>query len=148
VIEIITQEEVISLEERKKADIAALREILNKYAAMCHAGDLEGWLSLWTDDGIQMYPGAPSRVGKEQIRAGMKPAFDQFILKIAITSEMEAKVSGNLGFARGTYTLSMVPKAGGEETKFDGKYLTILEKQRDGSWKIARDCFNSNVPET
>jgi ketosteroid isomerase-like protein len=78
----------------------------------------------------------------------MKPAFDQFILKIAITSEMEAKVSGNLGFARCTYTLSMVPKAGGETIEYDGKALTILEKQADGSWKIARDCFNSNVPET
>lgn len=139
---------MILLEERNKADIAALKEILNKYAAMCHAGDLDGWISLWADDGIQMYPGAPSRVGKEQIRAEMKPAFDQFILKIAITSEMEAKVSGNLGFARGTYTLSMVPKGGGETSEFDGKYLTIFEKQADGSWKIARDCFNSNKPET
>ena len=140
--------EVISLERGNKADIAALKEILNKYAATCHAGDLDGWISLWTDDGIQMYPGAPSRVGKEQIRAGMKPAFDHFILKIAIAPEMEARVSGNLGFTRGTYTLSMVPKEGGETSVFDGKYLTILEKQTDGSWKIARDCFNSNAPET
>jgi uncharacterized protein (TIGR02246 family) len=139
---------VASLEERNRADIAALKEILNKYGATCNAGDLEGWLSLWADDGIQMYPGAPSRVGKEQIRAGMKPAFDQFILKIVIMPDMEAKVSGNLGFARGTYTLSMIPKAGGETSEFDGKYLTILEKQTDGSWKIFRDCFNSNVPET
>jgi uncharacterized protein (TIGR02246 family) len=144
----IVYREVISLERDNKADIAALKEMLNKYAAMCHAGNLEGWLSLWADDGIQMYPGAPSRVEKEQIRAGMKPAFDQFILKIAINSEMEAKVSGNLGFTRGTYTLSMTPKAGGETSMFDGKYLTIFEKQTDGSWKIARDCFNSNVPET
>ena len=139
---------MILVEERNKADITALKEMLNKYATMCHAGDLDGWLSLWADDGIQMYPGAPSRVGKEQIRAGMKPAFDQFILKIVIMPEIEAKISGNLGFLRGTYTLAMIPKAGGETIDYDGKYLTILEKQNDGSWKIARDCFNSNKPET
>ena len=136
------------MEEHNETDIAALREILNKYAATCNTGDLDGWLSLWSDDGIQMYPGAPSRVGKEEIRAGMKPAFDQFIMKIELTSEMEARASGNLGFARGTYTLSMIPKTGGEMSEFDGKYLTVLEKRSDGSWKIFRDCFNSNKPET
>ena len=136
------------MEEGNKADIAAMKEKLNKYAFMCHAGDLEGWLSLWTDDGIQMYPGAPSRVGKEQIRAGMKPAFDQLIMKIVIMPQIEARVSGNWGFLRGTYTLSMTPKRGGETSEFDGKYLTILRKQTDSSWKIFRDCFNSNKPET
>jgi uncharacterized protein (TIGR02246 family) len=135
------------MEEGNKADIAAIKKKLNEYAAMCHAGDLDGWLSLWADDGIQMYPGAPSRVGKEQIRAGMKPAFDQLIMKIVITPEIEARVFGNWGFARGTYTLSMTPKGGGETSEFDGKYLTILKRQTDGSWKIFRDCFNSNKPE-
>jgi len=42
----------------------------------------------------------------------------------------------------------MTPKAGGKTIKLDGKYLTILERQADGSWKIAIDCFNSNVPPT
>jgi len=34
---------------------------------------------------------------------------------------------------------------GGETTKFDGEYLSILEKQGEGFWKIARDCFNNNA---
>ena len=138
---------MISLEERNKADIAAIKEKMNQYAVTCNAGDFEGWISLWIDDGIQLYPGTPARVGKEQIRAGMKPAFDQLILKIAITIN-EVRVSGDLGFARATYTLSMIPKAKGETIEFDGKALAIFERQADGSWKIARDCFNSNVPET
>jgi uncharacterized protein (TIGR02246 family) len=138
---------VISLEEGNKADIAAIKEILRKVAVAVASGDFEGWISLWTDNGIQMFPGAPARIGKGQIRVGMKPAFDQFILKMVIKNE-ELRVSGDLGFARGTYKESMVPKAGGETWKYDGKYLTILERQTDGSWKVARDCFNSNVPET
>ena len=138
---------MILLEKRNKADTAAIKEKINQYAVTVNAGDFEGWISLWTDDGIQLYPGAPARIGKEQIRAGMKPAFDQFILKMAITNK-ELRVSGDLGFARGTYTESMIPKAGGQAEKYDGKYLTILERQADGSWKVARDCFNSNVPET
>ncbi len=138
---------MISLDRGNKAEIAAIRETMNQYAVTVNAGDLAGWLSLWTEDGIQMYPGLPSRVGKAQIRAGMKPAFDQLILKIAITKH-EARVSGDLGFERGTYILSMIPRKKGETEKFDGKYLTILEKQANGSWKIIRDCFNSNVEVT
>jgi len=53
-----------------------------------------------------------------------------------------------LGLTRCTYTLTMTPKAGGETINAmpDGKALTLLERQSDGSWKIVYDCFNSNVP--
>jgi uncharacterized protein (TIGR02246 family) len=138
---------VVSLERGNKADLAAIKGMLKQFATAINDGDLEGWTSLWADDGIQMFPGAPARIGKKQIREGMKPAFDQFILKMVITNK-ELQICGDLGFARGTYTESLVPKAGGKAEKYDGKYLTILEKQANGSWKVIRDCFNSNVPET
>ena len=34
----------------------------------------------------------------------------------------------------------------GEKMAGAGKFLTIFQKQDDGSWKIARDCFNGNGP--
>jgi len=130
-----------------KTDITAIKEQIKQYAVTCNAGDFDCWISLWTDNGIQMPPDTPARIGKDQIRAAMKPIFDNFILKMAITNK-EAKVSGDLGFLRGTYILSMAPKGGGQTIKVDGKYLTILERQADGSWRITHDCFNSNVPPT
>ncbi|MCH7939879.1 MAG: nuclear transport factor 2 family protein [Candidatus Marinimicrobia bacterium] len=71
---------------------------------------------------------------------------DQFTFNMGITNE-EVRVAGDWAFARGTYTAILTPKAGGETIDIDGKYLTILERQVDGSWKIFRDCFNSNVPQ-
>ncbi|MHC4533430.1 MAG: YybH family protein, partial [Planctomycetota bacterium] len=53
---------------------------------------------------------------------------------------------GDLGYAWGNYTLSLIPKAGGDTAYVDGKYLTVSKRQADGSWKISHDCFNSNVP--
>jgi len=128
-----------------EADIAAINEIWNQYALGVNTGDLELWISLWTDDGIQMAPGAPAVIGKEQIRAKYESIFSQFIFTMAITNN-EVRVAGDLAFSRGTYRASITPTAGGETTEIAGKYLTILERQADGSWKIARDCFNSNVP--
>jgi uncharacterized protein (TIGR02246 family) len=134
------------VEKGNKADLIAIKEMMKQFAVTINSGDFEGWISLWTDDGIQLFPGGPARIGKKEIRAGMKPAFDQFILKMEINNQ-ELSASGDLAFARGTYTEALIPKAGGETEKYDGKYLTILEKQTNGSWKVARDCFNSNVPE-
>ena len=130
-----------------EADINALKEVLNQYAIGCNTGDFDLWISLWADDGVQMPPGAPTRVGKEQIRAAMQPAFDQMDLDIALQGIQEAKVYGDLGLTRCTYTLKMTPKTGGETINAmpDGKALTLYAKQSDGSWKIVYDCFNSNL---
>lgn len=128
-----------------EADIAAINELWTQYASAVTTGDLHLWISLWIDDGIQMAPDAPAVIGKEQIRAKYESIFPQFISKMAITSK-ETTVAGDWAYARGTYTLSNTPKAGGETIYIDGKYLTILKRQVDGSWKISRDCFNSNVP--
>ena len=138
-----TEEE--KLEVDVEADIVAINEIWIQYAGSFNSGDLDSWISLWTDNGIQMAPDDPAVIGKEQIRAKYESIFPQFIFKMAIANE-EVRVAGDLAFSRGNYTFSMTPKAGGETIEIDGKYLTILERQTDGSWRILRDCFNSDVP--
>jgi len=128
-----------------EADIAAIEDVMDQYAVACNTGDLELWLSLMTDDTIKMPPDAPATFGIEELRANNEPLFDNFTLELVLYPE-EAQVDGNLGFARGTFTFSLTPKAGGEPIYMDGKYLTILKRQADGSWKISHDCYNSNVP--
>ncbi len=130
-------------------DVIAIEEVLNQYAVSANAGDLELWLSLHADDVVKMPPDAPAIFGIEELRANFKPAFDNFNTSCVIYPE-EAYVDGDLGYARGTYSILITPKAGGETISLmpDGKYLTILKRQPDGSWKISHDCYNSNVPPT
>ncbi|MBA7707624.1 hypothetical protein ES703_116500 [subsurface metagenome] len=130
-----------------EADIAAIKECGDLYALALNTGDLELWLSLHTDDIVKMGPDAPSVLGLEELRAGMEPAFDNFTFEMTINTE-EVQVAGDWAFARGTYTFSMTPKAGGETISVmpDGKFLTIWKRQADGSWKASHDCYNSNVP--
>ncbi len=128
-----------------ETDIAAINELVNQYGGAVSAGDLDLYISLWVDNGIQMAPNAPAVIGKEQIRAKNEFMFADFILKMDVTNK-EIKVDGDLAFARGTYTVSLTPKEGGETINFDGKYLSILERQADGSWKFAIDCYNDNAP--
>ena len=133
-----------------EADITAIKEMLNRYALITNAGDWDRWISLWADDGVQMPPDDAARIGKEQIRAGMKPLFDQLNLDIVIHRIEDARIYGDLGFTRCTYTLKATPKAGGEtiDVMPEGKALTLYERQPDGSWKIVYDCFNSSTAPT
>ncbi|MFQ5798713.1 MAG: nuclear transport factor 2 family protein, partial [Bacteroidota bacterium] len=37
-----------------ETDIAAIKDLVNQYGAAVNAGDLDLWISLWADNGIQM----------------------------------------------------------------------------------------------
>lgn len=131
-----------------EAEIMAIKRVLDHYAHACCTGDMNDWLSLWGDDGRQMPPDAPARIGKEQIRDGMKYLFDEMRMELSILSIEDAEIHGDLGLTRCVYTLDVTPRAGGETIKVmaPGKALTLYKKQSDGTWKIAYDCFNSSVP--
>ncbi len=106
-------------------------------------GDLERWLAYWSNDGVQMPPSEPAVFGKSNLRDRLKPQFEQFNWDLSMTVD-EVHRDGQLAFARGVFQASLLPKAGGEATTLDGKYLIVLVQDADGSWKIFRDIFNLN----
>ena len=58
----------------------------------------------------------------------------------------EIEIVGPWAFDRGTYRWRGVPRPGGDPVSDHGKYLVILQRQPDGSWKVARDMDNSDRP--
>jgi len=47
---------------------------------------------------------------------------------------------------RGGYTIGMNAVAGGPAMHDSGKYITIYQKSPMGTWRMARDIWNSNNP--
>lgn len=133
-------------ERMKNIDVALVYELWNEYTAAANEGNIERWMSLWAEDGIQMAPDAPPRFGKEQVKAAMQPTFDLFTTSNMIVNTEEVHILGDRAYSHGTYTFDMTPKEGGETMSYSGKFLDILVKQADGSWKIAIDCRNYNEP--
>ena len=66
---------------------AAVEGVWKEYSASLNAGDLDRWLRLWTDDGVQMPPGEPAVIGKERIRARNAAFLNSFSFDIRITNE-------------------------------------------------------------
>jgi uncharacterized protein (TIGR02246 family) len=134
------------LERVQVAEVAQVYELWNEVAAAAKDGDIERWMALWSDNGIQMPPGAPRRVGKAEIRRGMQPLFDLFDTRNMLIQPEEVRIMGDWAYSHGSYEWEMTPKDGGETRRYSGKFLDILEKQVDGSWRIAIDCHNYDAP--
>jgi ketosteroid isomerase-like protein len=128
-------------------DFAAIvKSTWDKYSAYMTAGDAEGWIALWDEEGVQLPPGKPMVVGKPAIKEAIQAGYaankwETFEIQISGTF-----VDHEYGFVYGNYRYTVTPRTGGPRVLGDGKYETIYRRQADGSWKIFRDCFNSNKP--
>jgi len=138
-------EEVVTTEADVAAFEAAVLDVWVTYSATVNAGDVDGWIALWDDDGVRMAPNAPAARGKQAIRESVSGVFLSVDFEEFTINNEEVQVSGDFGFARGNYSFVTV-MAEGDPVPFEGKYLTIFKRQPDGSWKAYRDCFNSNTP--
>jgi uncharacterized protein (TIGR02246 family) len=132
-------------ERMQVVDVAQVYALWTEYAAAANDKDLERWLDLWVDEAIQMAPGAPCRVGKAEIGQGMQALFDLGVRRMVVQPE-EVRILGNLAYTHGAYEFEMALNRGDETRRYSVKFLDILEKQIDGSWKIAIDCHNYDTP--
>jgi uncharacterized protein (TIGR02246 family) len=122
----------------------AVENVWKEYAASLNAGDIDRWMALWTEDGVQLPPDEPPVVGKEKIRARNGAVLQMFRFEIGITNQ-EVSTAGDWAYSRGSYRATLTPRTGGAAIPVDGTYMTILARQPGGTWKIHRDIFNSNV---
>ena len=131
-------------------DEAAIRQEIEstnaRGAAAINAGDVPGWLSVYADDAVVMWPNGPATRGKAATEAAAKALLAGAALSnVAFTTEA-LTVFGNDALETGTYVMTITPKAGGSAINDKGKYMTHWKKQADGTWKIARDINNSDIP--
>jgi ketosteroid isomerase-like protein len=99
-------------------------------------------------DALVMYPNQPGLNGKSEILAYFKSFFSEFQQEEFELTSVEIEVAGPWAFDRGTYRWKGVPRAGGEPIEDYGKYLVILQRQGDGTFRVARDMDNSDKPLT
>ena len=125
---------------------AEIEAAFDEYATSLGEGDAERWIQLWTEDGVQSPPGAPPNVGREMIYTSIAGAMEVFAFDNMQIDIDEVLVAGDLAIARGLYTVTYVPHDGSAPIPVDGKYTSTFQRQADGSWKLYRDIFNSNVP--
>ena len=96
---------------------------------------IEGWLEFFAPDGRMVINGAEI-VGKEAIREAMGPLLDDFQLEWEPTRAV-ARAGSDLGYTVGRYRVA--PRANPDSLVGAGTYVTIWERQGDGTWKVSLD---------
>jgi uncharacterized protein (TIGR02246 family) len=117
-------------------DEHAIRELVDNWLAASEKGDLATVLTLMADDVIFMVPGKEP-FGKEEFAAGNRELKDVHIE--AASDIKEIKVLGDWAWMRNHLEVRFTP-ANGEAMTSAGYVLTILRKNPDGAWVIARDA--------
>jgi uncharacterized protein (TIGR02246 family) len=127
------------------ADVQAIKDISAEWDKAWTAGNAETLASFYTADAIVMDPNKPASVGKDAMRASCEKYFDQFSDENSGVVE-DVRVSGDLAVVRGTQETKSTPKAGGPSIQDKSKWINVLQRQKDGSWKIIWDIYNSDLP--
>ena len=125
---------------------AIVKALFAQYSGSLVAGDASRWMSLWDVNGVQLPPDEPMVTSTEDLREGITAGLAGVSFKAMDIKLTKAWVDHEFGWATGNYSYTFVTADGKTSGSYDGKYQTIFRRQPDGSWKIFRDCFNSNVP--
>lgn len=117
-------------------DERAIRNVVETWMAASRSGDLATVLGLMTEDVVFMVPGQEP-FGREAFAALSKGAGAG---RIEGTSEVvELRILGDWAFIRNRIAMQVLPP-GGEPVRRAGYTLTLLRKEADGQWRLARDA--------
>jgi ketosteroid isomerase-like protein len=97
----------------------------------------------YVEDAILLPPHGPSVEGRAAIQAWLA-ALPPISDARGQVEELDGR--GDLAYVRGTYSLLITPPGTPAPLRDQGKVIQIYRKQADGSWKLARDIFNSDLP--
>ncbi|MBE3064123.1 MAG: SgcJ/EcaC family oxidoreductase [Spirochaetes bacterium] len=127
------------------ADVQAIRKLAADWDNAFNAGNINGLLEDYTSDVIHLGPNEAALAGTDAMRTSFQSYFDAYKTETHGPVE-DVRVSGNLAVARGVYTDTSSPKAGGTPINRKGKWVSAYQRQADGSWKIFWDVENSDLP--
>ena len=117
-------------------DERTIRGLVDRWFAASRAGDYATILSLMTEDAVFMTPGAKP-FGREAFIAAAQTAKN---IRLEGKSEIEEiQVLGDWAYLRSHIEIAAIPVFG-QPVRRSGHTLTILRKEADGQWRVARDA--------
>ncbi len=125
---------------------AAIAAIDKKFMEDVNRGDAAAGAAAYTDDAVLMPPNHSPLEGKQAIRKYLAEIGSQLQASNFQLSILEVDVQGDTTIVRGTYSSSFTVPGTDAPMEDRGKTLNVWKRQADGSWKLHRDIWNSNMP--
>jgi len=130
----------------RESDVSLLRKAQEAAIEAFVSGNADHMVSAYSADASLMFPNSPILQG-EDLRTAIRAlaADPNFSIQFS-TDRVEVAKSGEIGYNRGTYTMTMSDLDTKKVLREKGKYVTIYSRQADGSWKMMEDINNADAP--
>ncbi len=137
--------------EKGVAPHAKIDDVYRRFSAAYKNLDAAAVANLYTDDALYLAPDSDVMRGREKILANFSGFFNSVktgggSLTISFRI-LERRVSGDLGYDVGIYTLTQTG-ANGETRIRRGKFVVVVRRMTNGEWRFQVDAYNNlqNAP--
>ena len=131
--------------ETSGADQSGIDQLRQEDIRATLSGDVHQLANLWDDDGVLMAPEAPTLVGRKAIEQELQKDKDENpeTKPVAYKPQWaDLQVAGDWAFEYGSFEARTQDNAQKQPTSFQGRFLRVMKKQSDGSWKFSRIMWN------
>jgi uncharacterized protein (TIGR02246 family) len=122
---------------------AAVRRITQEWVLACNTKHLDDLLELYISDALVLRSNYPPIRGAAAIREFFFGALDAGLGEVEV-DPMRVDVVGDLAYEAGRCK-ALIPGATGKRREERGKYLWVFSRQSNGEWKLAADCWSSDL---
>lgn len=128
-------------------DVREIEAVSAAREAAFNEGDATSIATYFTEDAVLMAPGQPADTGRAAVVEYYQSIFDRYDPELS-SHYVHVEVFGRHAYGRGVAKVTLRPTDGGPAVTSTSKYINILEKQADGTWKTTHDIWNANAPAT
>jgi len=132
-------------------DSAGVRQAIDadnaRFMESMKRGDAAGLASHYADGAVVILANGPAWEGTAGIQQGFTDFFSNLAVPDVRLTTQDVIIDAGIAVERGAYAMTLHPKSGtGADIIDQGKYITVWERQADGSWKISRDISKPDNP--
>lgn len=122
---------------------AAVRRVTQEWVLACNTRHLDDLLELYTSDALVLRSNYPAIRGGAAIREFFFGALDAGLGEVEV-EPLRVDVVGDFAYEAGRCK-ALIPSSTGKRREERGKYLWVFARQPNSEWKLAADCWSSDL---
>ena len=132
------------MSDNNEIEIAKIEELFAQWDAAVETSNLDGYVDGLDENITLMPPGGVVIKGRENYRKFLGPVFESATYTVTNNSPKKFEIFGDIGIIHSHLSVNLTFKDGAssvasegaiQDNISEGKYLDVLRKQEDGSWK-------------
>lgn len=124
-------------------DCQEIFRITQEEVSAIEAGDIGKYLSVLSPDAVFMPQNVAAKSG-DDLRNWLRDFLEQVSIKLQHFAHGETIIRDDFACHAYSCSWTAVPRSGGTATLMFFKGMHVLRRQPDGSWKIARNIWNTD----